>query len=55
MLKEILRDYTGYVECPGKGIRDRIIRSMVTHNDKVPDLVEEGERFVVPSVEIMKS
>ncbi len=38
-----------------EGIRNRIIRSMVTHNDKVPDFVEEGERFVVPSVEIIKS
>lgn len=39
----------------GEGVLNRIIRSMVTHNDKVPDLVEEGECFVVPSVEIMKS
>ncbi len=46
MLKEILRDY-GYVEHLGMGVRNRIIRSMITHNGKVPDLIEEGERFIV--------
>ncbi len=46
MLKEILRDY-GYVEHLGMGVRNRIIRSMITHNGKVPDLIGEGERFIV--------
>ena len=46
MLKEILRDY-GYVEHLGMGVRNRIIRSMLEHNGKAPDLVEDGERFVV--------
>ncbi len=46
MLKEILRDY-GYVEHLGMGVRNRIIRSMLEHNGKSPELVEDGERFVV--------
>ena len=46
MLKEILRDY-GYVEHLGMGVRNRIIRSMIAHNGKAPDLLEDGERFIV--------
>lgn len=38
---------TGYVEHLGMGVRNSIIRPMVEHNGKAPDLVEDGERFVV--------
>ncbi|MGH8488187.1 MAG: ATP-binding protein [Gammaproteobacteria bacterium] len=46
LLKEILRDY-GYVEHLGMGVRNRIIQSMRAHNGTEPDLVEDGERFIV--------
>ncbi len=46
LLKEILRDY-GYIEHQGMGVRNRIIESMIRHNNTEPDLIEENDRFVV--------
>jgi ATP-dependent DNA helicase RecG len=46
LLKEILRDY-GYVEHRGMGVRNRIILSMMEHNGTEPDLIENGDRFIV--------
>jgi len=46
LLKEIMRDY-GYVESMGMGVPRKIIRGMRSHNNTDPDLLEDGERFVV--------
>ena len=46
LLKEILRDYR-YIEHHGMGVRDRIIKSMRSHNSTEPDLEEQDDRFVV--------
>lgn len=46
LIKEVLRDY-GYVEHLGMGVRNRIIKSMYSHNGTKPDLIEEDYRFTV--------
>ncbi len=46
LLKDIMRDY-GYLEHMGMGVPRKIIRGMKEHNQTDPDLIEEGERFVV--------
>ena len=46
LIKEVLRDY-GYVEHLGMGVRNRIIKSMYSHNGTKPDLIEEEHRFTV--------
>ncbi|MBI4678893.1 MAG: putative DNA binding domain-containing protein [Elusimicrobia bacterium] len=46
MLKDVMRDY-GYLEHMGMGIPRKIIKGMRDHNGTEPDLVEEGERFIV--------
>ena len=46
LIKEVLRDY-GYVEHLGMGVRNRIIKSMYSHNGTKPDLIEEEHRFIV--------
>ena len=46
LLKEILRDY-GYVEHFGMGVRNRIIRMTIQHNNTIPDLEEQDDRFLV--------
>ena len=44
LLKDVMRDYA-YLE--HMGIPRKIIRGMREHNDTEPDLIEEGERFIV--------
>ncbi len=41
-----MRDY-GYREHMGMGIPRKIIRGMREHNGTEPDLIEDGERFIV--------
>ena len=46
MLKDILRDY-GYVEHLGLGVRLRIIRLMMEHNQLEPEFISDEDRFSV--------
>lgn len=46
MLKDILRDY-GYVEHFGLGVRLRIIRLMMEHNQLEPEFISDEDRFSV--------
>jgi ATP-dependent DNA helicase RecG len=46
LLKDVMRDY-GYLEHMGMGIPRKIIRGMQTHNHTSPELVEDGEQFVL--------
>lgn len=46
LIKEVLRDYR-YIEATGLGVPRKIIRGMLSHNGKEPDLVEEEDRFTV--------
>ncbi|HEX4965246.1 MAG TPA: ATP-binding protein [Thermoanaerobaculia bacterium] len=46
LLKDVMRDY-GYLEHMGMGIPRKIIRCMREHNGTEPDLIEDGERFIV--------
>lgn len=46
LLKDVMRDY-GYLEHMGMGVPRKIVRGMHEHNGTEPDLIEEGERFIV--------
>ncbi len=46
LLKDVMRDY-GYLEHMGMGVPRKIVRGMREHNQTEPDLIEEGERFIV--------
>lgn len=46
LLKDVMRDY-GYLEHMGMGVPRKIIKSMREQNGTEPDLVEDGERFIV--------
>jgi ATP-dependent DNA helicase RecG len=46
LLKDVMRDY-GYLEHMGMGIPRKIIKGMREHNRTEPDLVEDGERFIL--------
>ena len=46
LLKDVMRDY-GYLEHMGMGVPRKIVRGMQEHNQTDPDLVEDGERFIV--------
>jgi ATP-dependent DNA helicase RecG len=46
ILKDVMRDY-GYCEHMGMGVPRKIIKGMLEHNGTEPDLVEDGERFIV--------
>jgi ATP-dependent DNA helicase RecG len=46
LLKDVMRDYN-YLEHTGMGVPRKIIKGMLEHNGKEPDLVEEEERFTV--------
>ncbi|MGH8591526.1 MAG: ATP-binding protein, partial [Gammaproteobacteria bacterium] len=46
LVKEVLRDYR-YVEATGLGVPRKIVQGMLAHNGTEPDLIEDGERFIV--------
>ena len=46
LVKEVLRDYR-YIEATGLGVPRKIIRGMLKHNGKEPELIEEPDRFTV--------
>jgi ATP-dependent DNA helicase RecG len=46
LLKDTMRDY-GYMEHMGMGVPRKIVKSMREYNGTDPDLIEEGERFIV--------
>ena len=46
LLKDVMRDY-GYLEHMGMGIPRKIIKGMREHNGTEPDLIEDGERFIL--------
>lgn len=46
LLKDVMRDYR-YLEHMGMGIPRKIIQGMMTHNATEPELIEDGERFVL--------
>lgn len=46
LLKDVMRDY-GYMEHMGMGIPRKIIKGMREHNGTEPDLIEDGERFII--------
>jgi ATP-dependent DNA helicase RecG len=46
LIKDVMRDY-GYMEHMGMGIPRKIIRGMLAHNGTEPELIEDGERFLV--------
>lgn len=46
LIKDIMRDYR-YLEHMGMGIPRKIILGMQKHNQTVPDLIEDQERFIL--------
>jgi ATP-dependent DNA helicase RecG len=46
LLKDVMRDYR-YLEHMGMGIPRKIIAGMQRHNNTTPDLIEDGERFIL--------
>jgi ATP-dependent DNA helicase RecG len=46
LIKDVMRDF-GYLEHMGMGVPRKIIKGMLEHNGTEPDLVEDGERFIV--------
>ena len=46
LLKDTMRDY-GYLEHMGMGVPRKILRSIRESNGTEPDLIEDGERFIV--------
>lgn len=46
LLKDVMRDY-GYLEHMGMGIPRKIVKGMREHNGTEPDLIEDGERFIL--------
>ncbi len=46
MLKDVLRDYN-YMEHMGLGVPRKIVKGMKDHNGTIPDLIDDGERFIV--------
>lgn len=46
LLKDVMRDYH-YLEHMGMGIPRKIIAGMRKHNNTTPDLIEDGERFIL--------
>jgi ATP-dependent DNA helicase RecG len=46
LLKDVMRDY-GYLEHMGMDVPRKIIKGMLEHNGKEPDLIEDEERFIV--------
>lgn len=46
LLREVMHDYD-YLEHMGMGIPRKIIAGMQKHNDTEPELIEDGERFIL--------
>lgn len=46
LLKDVMNDY-GYLEHMGMGVPRKIIKGMLEHNGTEPDLLEDGELFIV--------
>ena len=46
LIKDVMRDYR-YLEHMGMGVPFKIIRGMVAHNGKEPELIAEDERFTL--------
>jgi len=46
LLKDVMRDYR-YLEHMGMGIPRKIIAGMQRHNHTTPELIEDGERFIL--------
>ena len=46
LLKDIMKDY-GYLEHMGMGVPRKIVKEMQKHNSTSPDLIEDGELFMV--------
>jgi ATP-dependent DNA helicase RecG len=46
LLKDVMKDYR-YMEHAGMGIPRKIVRCMLEHNGTSPDLIEDGERFIL--------
>jgi len=46
MIKDVMRDF-GYLEHMGMGVPRKIVKGMMEHNGTEPDLIEDGERFIV--------
>ena len=46
LIKDVMRDYR-YLEHLGMGVPFKIIRGMLAHNGKEPELIAEDERFTL--------
>lgn len=46
LIKDVMRDF-GYLEHMGMGVPRKIVKGMLEHNGTEPDLVEDGETFIV--------
>jgi ATP-dependent DNA helicase RecG len=46
LLKDVMRDYR-YLEHMGMGVPRKIVKCMQEHNGTPPDLIEDGERFIL--------
>lgn len=46
LLKDVMRDY-GYLEHMGMGVPRKIVKLMKENNGTEPELIEDGERFIV--------
>jgi ATP-dependent DNA helicase RecG len=46
LLKDVMRDY-GYLEHMGMGVPRKLVRGMLAHNGTEPELIEDGESFLV--------
>lgn len=46
LIKDVMRDYR-YLEHSGTGVPRKIVRYMREKNNAEPQLIEDGERFVV--------
>lgn len=44
--QDVMRDY-GYLEHMGMGIPRKIIKGMLRHNGTKPELIEDGESFIL--------
>ena len=46
LIKDVMRDYR-YLEHSGMGVPRKIVKSMRNHNGTKPELIEDGERFII--------